>query len=67
MDLLTYFERTADQCSNIALLMLGKNNEDILKNHHLYIQELHASEDQSYRAELENRKVQYLVPLQGIK
>ena len=55
MDLLTYFERTADQCSNIALLMLGKNNEDILKNHHLYIQELHASEDQSYRAELENR------------
>ena len=67
MDLLTYFERTADQCSNIALLMLGKNNEDILKNHHLYIQELHASEDQSYRAELENRKVQYLIPLQGIK
>ena len=67
MDLLTYFERTADQCSNIALLMLGKNNEDILKNHHLYIQELHASEDQSYRAELENRKEQYLVPLQGIK
>ena len=67
MDLLTYFERTADQCSNIALLMLGKNNEDILKNHHLYIQELHSSEDQSYRAELENRKVQYLVPLQGIK
>ena len=67
MDLLTYFERTADQCSNIALLMLGKNNEDILKNHHLYIQELHDSEDQSYRAELENRKEQYLVPLQGIK
>ena len=66
MDMLTYFERTADQCSNIALLMLGKNNEDILKNHHLYIQELHASEDQSYRAELENRKEQYLVPLQGI-
>ena len=67
MDMLTYIERTADQCSNIALLMLGKNNEDILKNHHLYIQELHASEDQSYRAELENRKVQYLIPLQGIK
>ena len=67
MDMLTYFERTADQCSNIAMLMLGKNNEDILKNHHLYIQELHASEDQSYRAEMENRREQYLIPLQGIQ
>ena len=67
MDMLTYFERTADQCSNIALLMLGKNNEDILKNHHLYIQELHASADQSYRAELENRREQYLAPLHNMK
>lgn len=67
MDMLTYFERTADQCSNIAMLMLGKNNEDILKNHHLYIQELHASEDQSYLAEQVNRRDQYLVPLQNIK
>ena len=67
MDMLTYFERTADQCSNIAMLMLGKNNEDILKNHHLYIQELHASQDQSYLAEQVNRRKQYLVPLQNIK
>lgn len=67
MDMLTYFERTADQCSNIAMLMLGKNNEEILKNHHLYIQELHASTDQSYLAEQDNRKEQYLIPLQNIK
>ena len=67
MDLLTYFERTADQCSNIAMLMLGKSNEDILKNHHLYIQELHVSNDQSYLAEQENRREQYLVPLYNIK
>lgn len=67
MDLLTYFERTADQCSNIAMLMLGKNNEEILKNHHLYIQELHASNDQSYLAEQDNRREQYLVPLHNIK
>lgn len=67
MDMLTYFERTADQCSNIAMLMLGKNNENILKNHHLYIQELHASQDQSYLAEQVNRREQYLVPLQNIQ
>lgn len=66
MDMLIYFERTADQCSNIAMLMLGKDNEEIMKNHHLYLQELHASTDQSYLAEQANRKEQYLVPLQNI-
>ena len=67
MDMLTYFERTADQCSNIAMLMLAKDNEEIMKNHHLYLQELHASTDQSYLAEHANRKEQYLVPLKNIK
>jgi len=67
MDMLTYFERTADQCSNIALLMLGKNNEDIMKNHHLYLQELHASGNQDYVAEQENRKEQYMTQLENIK
>lgn len=67
MDMLTYFERAADQCSSIAMLLLGKNNEEIWKNHHLYLQELHASGDQSYLAEQENRKAQYLTPLENIK
>lgn len=67
MDILTYFERTADQCSSIAMLILGKSNEEIMRNHHLYIQELHKSTDQSYMAEQENRRVQYLVPLENIE
>lgn len=66
MDMLTYFERTADQCSSIAMLLLSKNNEEIMKNHHRYLQELHESGDQSYLAEQENRRVQYLVPLENI-
>ena len=65
MDALTYFERTADQCSSIAMLILGKKNEEIMKNHHLYLAELHASGDKSYLAEKENRGVQYLVPLEN--
>ncbi len=67
MDMLTYFERTADQCSNIAMLMLAKDNEEIMKNHHLYLQELHTSNDKSYLAEQANRRDQYLVPLKEIK
>lgn len=66
MDILTYYERTADQCSSIAMLLLSKNNEAISKNHHLYLQELHASADQSYLAEQENRRLQYMVPLENL-
>ena len=66
MDMLTYFERTADQCSNIAMLLLARDNEEIMKNHHLYLQKLHDTADQSYLAEQENRKEQYLVPLENI-
>lgn len=64
LDTLTYFERTADQCSSIAMLMLGRHNMEIMKNHHTYLEELHKSGDQSYVSELEKRKVQYLEPLQ---
>jgi len=66
MDALTYFERTADQCSSIAMLMLGKKNEQIMKNHHIYLAELHASGDKSYVAEKENRREQYIVPLENM-
>ena len=66
MDALTYFERTADQCSSIAMLMLGRKNEQIMKNHHMYLQELHSSDDKSYLAEKENRREQYIVPLENI-
>lgn len=67
LDVLTYLERTADQCSSIAMLLLGKNNDEISQNHHLYMQVLHASTDQSYLAEQENRRAQYLVPLKNMK
>lgn len=66
LDVLTYLERTADQCSSIAMLLLGKHNEAISQNHHLYMQELHASTDQSYLAEQENRRAQYLTPLKNM-
>lgn len=66
MDALTTFERLADQCSSIAMLMLGRNNDEISKNHHMYLHELHEHGDQSYRAEQENRREQYLVPLMNM-
>jgi len=67
MDALTYLERAADQCSSIAMLLLARNNEEILRNHHKYLQMLHTSGNQSYLAEQENRRQQYLVPLEALK
>ena len=67
MEVLTLLERAADQCSSIAMLMLGRHNEDIMKNHHLYLQELHESGDRSYVDELEARRAQFLDPLGDIQ
>lgn len=66
MDALTHLERTADQCSSIAMLLMSKNNPAILQNHHQYLHDLHNSGDRSYVAEHKNRKEQYLVPLEKI-
>ncbi|MBQ8279157.1 MAG: Na/Pi cotransporter family protein [Roseburia sp.] len=67
MDALTYFERTADQCSSIAMLLLGRKNAEIMKNHHMYLAELHANGDKAYVAEKENRREQYIVPLENME
>ena len=67
MEVLTLLERAADQCSSIAMLMLGRHNEDIMKNHHLYLVELHQSGDRSYLDELASRKAQFLDPLENIQ
>ena len=67
MEALTNLERAADQCSNVAMMVLGKNNEAIMKNHHAYLSELHNSEDQNYLAEMKNRKDQYMAPLEAIQ
>ena len=49
------------------MLILSKDNEAIMKNHHHYLQVLHSSGDQSYLAEQENRRQQYLTPLEHIQ
>lgn len=60
MELLNNFERIADQCSNVALLVLSETNDDIKGNHHAYVRELHKGEDEIYNTELAKKKAQYL-------
>ena len=67
MDALTYLERTSDHCSSIAVMMLARNNESILQNHHEYLREIHAGNDVAYMSELERRRERYIKPLKEIQ
>ena len=67
IDALTHLERSADQCSSIAMLILGKSDDEITKNHHRYLHELHATGDQAYLSEHQKRREQYLTPLEAIQ
>ena len=67
METLTYMERAADQCSSIAVMMMARNNEEILHNHYDYLREVHAGNDAAYNAEKDRRREQYIAPLKAIK
>jgi len=67
MEMLTYMERASDQCSSIALMMLARNNEEILQNHYDYLREIHAGNDAAYREEKNRRREQYITPLKAIQ
>ena len=67
MEALTYLERASDQCSSIAVMMLARNNEQILQNHYDYLREIHAGNDVAYLAEKERRREQYIKPLKEIQ
>ncbi len=67
MEALTYLERASDQCSSIAVMMLARNNENILQNHYDYLKELHTGNDVAYQAERDRRREQYIKPLREIQ
>lgn len=60
LEILTNLERVADQCSNIALHLLGRDNKELRLNHHKYIQELHHDGGREYGAEYERQRGRYI-------
>ena len=67
MEALTYLERASDQCSSIAVMMLARNNENILHNHYDYLREIHSGNDVAYAAEKERRREQYIKALKSVQ
>jgi phosphate:Na+ symporter len=66
MDALTHMERASDHCSSIAILMLARNNAEILGNHYDYLRHLHEGTDKHYASELRRRREQYVDKLYHI-
>ena len=60
MDALTHLERASDHCSAIAVLMLARNNAEILGNHYDYLRHLHEGTDKQYASELRRRREEYV-------
>ena len=67
MEALTHLERAADHCSSIGVMMLAREDDKILHNHHKYLHDVHTGVDVSYRTESERRREQYLAPLREIQ
>ncbi len=60
MDALTHLERASDHCSAIAVLMLARDNAEILGNHYDYLRHLHEGTDKHYASELRRRREEYV-------
>ena len=60
IDALTHLERASDHCSSIAVLMLARDNAEILANHYDYVRHLHEGTDKHYASELRRRREQYV-------
>ena len=67
MDALNHLERASDHCSSIGVMMLARNNEAILQNHHDYLQNIHQGTDKDYSSEKNRRREQYIKPLKEIQ
>ena len=67
MDALNHLERASDHCSAVGVMMLARNNDAILQNHHDYLHKIHQGNDESYRAEKNRRREQYIKPLSEIQ
>ena len=67
MEALTHLERVSDHCSSVAVMMLAREDDAIMLNHHDYLHEVHMGTDKNYRTERNRRREQYLIPLKENK
>jgi hypothetical protein len=52
---------------SVAVMMLAREDDAIMLNHHDYLHEVHMGTDKNYRTERNRRREQYLIPLKENK
>ena len=65
-NMLTNMERISDQCSDLAVYMLGRNNTAISGNEHKYLQDLHQANDLDYQNAFRTGYDKYITRLNAI-
>ena len=63
LDNLINLERISDQCSNIALYVIGRNDSAIKGNEHNYIQNLHSGNDREFTDMYNENRKRFVDPL----
>lgn len=63
---LTNFERLGDQCSDVAVYVLGLKDPGIVGNEHTYIRNLHHEQKEEYRREYQKNTEKYTLKIDGI-
>ena len=65
-NILLHLERISDQCSDLAVYMLGRNNTAISGNEHKYLQDLHQANDLDYQNAFRTGYDKYITRLNAI-
>ena len=62
-NILLHLERISDQCSDLAVYLLGKNNDEISGKEHQYIHNLHHSSTEEYLADFKAARTRFFESL----
>lgn len=65
-DLINNFERVADHCSNIALIVL-ENQKDLSLASHSYAYNMKVDKTEEYKLVTDGYKARYLIPLENVQ
>lgn len=65
-DILIHLERLGDQCSDVAVCVLGLKDSDILGNEHEYIRNIHKSHGAEYENEFKRNSDLYIGKLKKL-
>ena len=66
IELLTNLERISDHCSNIAVYVIGFNNDGDLINRHEYLKRVHAGDTSDFNENLKLYQDKYFERIENI-